>query len=47
MGGYDGSGSYLAEVTVYTEAGFMMELPRLETARSSAACGVVGEVRQS
>ena len=39
-------GRYLAEVTVYTEAGFMMELPRLVTGRSSAACGAVGGVRQ-
>ena len=43
----DGSGNFLSEVTVYTEAGFMMELPRLGTGRYSAACGVVGGVRQS
>ena len=46
MGGLTSSG-YLAEVTVYTEAGFQQELPRLVTARIDAACGVVGGVRQS
>ena len=46
MGGYDGS-SRLAEVTVYTEAGFQQELLKLETGRSGAACGLVGGVRQS
>jgi len=42
VGGEDDSSNPLAEVTVYTEAGFMMELPRLESARISPACGVVG-----
>ena len=47
MGGGDDSENSLAEVTVYTEAGFEQELPGLNTARYYAACGVVGGVRQS
>ena len=45
VGGEDGS-RYLDDVTEYGEDGLVGELPTLNTARSSAACGAVGQVRR-
>ena len=44
MGGYDGS--RLDEVTEYGESGLLLELPKLQTGRSGAACGALGQVRR-
>ena len=45
VGGYDSS-RILADVTEYGEDGLVGELPTLNTARYSAACGAVGQVRR-
>ena len=45
VGGYDFS-RFLDDVTEYGEDGTYSELPELNTARSAAACGAVGQVRR-
>ena len=45
VGGVDSS-RYLDDVTEYGEEGIVGDLPTLQTARSDAACGAVGQVRR-
>ena len=46
VGGRSDTGRYLDDVTEYGEEGLVRELPKLQTARRSAACGAVGQVRR-
>jgi len=43
VGGYDRR-NYLDDVTEYGEEGIIRELPKLRTARHSAACGATGQL---
>ena len=46
VGGYDDGTGSLDDLTEYGEEGWVRELPKLQTARSAAACGAVGQVRR-